>query len=125
MNKDNRRHTHAEKRAWVLARLMDKWEYSKRTSSPACRPFICAIEEDDQAAWEAVFGGKVHIYTVGPNVSPDFARTLRRMWMEGDLKRSVIGNQDARYYAQKTYVISYAFAQWPLSTGGMRDEQAT
>ena len=109
-----RRYTHAEKREWILARLMEKWEYAKRTSDPPCRPFVCTMEPDDQEAWEAKFGGKVDIYTIGPNVSSGFARALRRMWMDGDLKRSVNGNQEAKFYAQKTYYISYTFARWPL-----------
>lgn len=109
-----KRFTHAQKRAWVLGRLMEKWEKSKRTHIPPMIPFICAVEEEDQEAWEAAFGGEVKIYTVGPNVSPGFARTLRRMWMDGDLRRAVIGNQEARSYAQKTYCISYTFAKNPV-----------
>ncbi len=94
-NVQKTRRTYAEKRAWVLGRLTAMWEDSCRTSNPPLRPFICGMEPDDQEAWEAEFGGQVKIYTVGPNVSPDFARTLRRMWMEGDLARSVGGNQEA------------------------------
>lgn len=106
-----KRRSHAEKRTWVLARLTAKWEQSKRTCYPPSRPFICAMSTDDQEAWEAEFGGKTLIYTIGPNVSPNFARTLRRMWCDGDLERAVVGNQEARFYAQKTYHICYTFAK--------------
>jgi len=112
--KKQKRRTHAEKRAWVLARLNEKYERSKRMHNPPMRPFVCAMEPDDQEAWEVSFGGNVRVYTLGPNVSPGFARTLRRMWMDGDLRRVVGGNQDARHNCQKTYYISYTFAKWPL-----------
>ena len=108
-----KRHTYEAKRAWVLARLQAQYEASCRTHNPPQRPYITAIEEDEQAAWEAAFGGKVVYYTVGPKISPDFARTLRRMFKEGDLARSTGGNQDARYYCQKTYYISYTPRVWP------------
>lgn len=108
-----KRHSYAEKRAWVLARLTEKWEREKRICSPPGHPFVSGMEEEDQEAWEAAFGGKVVIYTIGPNVSPDFARTLRRMWFDGDLKRSAVGNQDARGYSQKTYCVSYTLVQLP------------
>lgn len=93
-HKGPKRHTYEEKRAWVLSLLEKKWEQNKRTTSPPLRFSICAIE--DQEAWEAAFGGKTNIYTLGPNVSPDFARTLRRMWKDGDLSRLVGGNQESR-----------------------------
>ena len=111
---NRKRHTYEEKRAWVLALLDKKLEASKRTHIPPQRPRVCAMEPDDQEAWESAFGGKVAIYTLGPNVSPDFARTLRRMWMGGDLLRLVSGNQEARNYCQKTYSISYTIKTWPL-----------
>jgi hypothetical protein len=107
------RRKYSDKRAWVLARLQAKYEHSSRTHNPPQRPFICAMDEEDQKAWEAAFGGKVVYYTVGPKISPDFARTLRRMFVEGDLARVTGGNQDARYYCQKTYYISYTFRRWP------------
>jgi cytidylate kinase len=42
-------------------------------------------------------------------LSPDFAKTLRKMWENGILYRSTIGNQGARDggYAMKTYYVSY------------------
>lgn len=107
------RHSHRSKREWVLARLEAKYAESCRTHNPPQRPFICAVDEEDQAAWQERFGGYEVIYSLGPNVSPGFARTLRRMFKNGDLKRSLGGNQDARYYCQKTYYISYTLAQWP------------
>ena len=112
-----KRHTHAEKRAWVLARLNEEWERSKRTHNPPMRPYISGTDEEDQEAWEAAFGGSVKIYTLGPNVSPGFARTLRRMCRDGDLRRVIQGNQEARQYCQKTYHTSYTFAKWPLEEG--------
>ncbi len=110
----SKRFTHGEKRAWVMALLEKKWEFAKRVSNPPGRPSICAVDEKDQEAWEAAFGGKTVIYTMGPNVSPAFARTLRRMWEEGDLSRLIGGNQDARQYNQKTYYIAYTFKTWPM-----------
>jgi hypothetical protein len=109
-----KRFTHEEKAAWVMARLEEKWQLAKRTTNPPSRPTICAVDEEDQEAWEAAFGGKVIIYTIGPSVSPGFARTLRRMWEDGDLSRIVGGNQYARYYCQKTYYIAYTFKTWPI-----------
>ncbi len=108
-----KRHTHAQKRAWILARLTAKWELEKKTSNPPLRPFICAMEPNDQEAWFAEFGGQIKIYWVGPDVSPDFARTLRRMFVAGDLRRSTQGNQEAKFYCQKTWTLSYTFAKWP------------
>ena len=110
-----KRHTYEEKRAWVLAWLDKQLEYSKRVHcGQPMRPWICAVEEETQEAWEKEFGGKVVIYTLGPNVSPDLARTLRRMWYDGDLVRSIIGNQEAKNYCQKTYCVSYSVKTWPL-----------
>ncbi len=109
-----KRHAYEEKRAWVIALLMKRWDNEKRHNVPPGRPFVCASDEEDQEAWEAAFGGKVVIYTLGPSISPDFARTLRRMFEDGDLARSTIGNQDARSYGQKTYCVSYTFKTWPL-----------
>lgn len=108
------RRTFAEKRAWVLRRLRERYEYSCRTSNPPMTPIISASEQEDQEAWQKEFGGKEVIYTLGPNVSPDFAKTLRRMWLNGDLKRGTQGNQDARYYNQKTYYVFYSIHNWSL-----------
>lgn len=110
-----KRHAYEEKRAWVMARLDAKLEYSKRVHAGSpMRPRISATDEDDQTAWQASFGGKVVTYTLGPNVSPDFARTLRRMWLDGDLARGTAGNQDARNYGQKTYFVFYTYKTWPI-----------
>ena len=110
-----KRFTHMEKAAWVIARLESKLEYSKRVHiGLPMRPFVSATDEKDQEAWESAFGGKVNVYTMGPNISPAFARTLRRMWEEGDLARIIRGNQDAKQYCQKTYYIDYTFKTWPL-----------
>jgi hypothetical protein len=108
------RHTFAEKRAWVLSRLQSKYEQECRTHyGQGTRPFISGSDQDDQRAWNAAFGGKEVIYTIGPNVSPDFARTLRRMFKEGDLARVTGGNQEARHYCQKTYYVAYTPKKWP------------
>jgi hypothetical protein len=109
------RHSYAEKRAWIIKWLEDKRSHWERTHTgdTAIRQWICATDEDTQRAWEAAFGGKTHIYTIGPSVSPGLARTLRRMFEAGDLVRVTSGNQDARYYCQKTYCVSYALAKTP------------
>lgn len=108
------RRCHSEKRAWVLARLQAKYEQDCRTHyGQGSRPFVSGSDQEDQEAWHAEFGGKEVVYTLGPSVSPDFARTLRRMWREGDLARITRGNQDARYYCQKTYYVAYTPKLWP------------
>jgi hypothetical protein len=107
------RRKYEEKRAWVLNRLQAQYEYSCRVHNPPDRPWISATDQDEQEAWHAEFGGKEVIYTMGPNVSPDFARTLRRMYADGDLVRVTNGNQDARSWGQKTYYVAYSFKDWP------------
>lgn len=108
------RHKFSEKRAWVLARLQAQYEQDCRTHcGQGSRPFISASDQDEQEAWHAAFGGKEIIYTLGPNISPDFARTLRRMYVAGDLARITRGNQDARQYCQKTYYVAYTPKRWP------------
>lgn len=109
------RRKYEEKREWVLRRLQEKYDYSCRVHSPPQTPWICAIDEEDQRAWQEEFGGQVKIYSMGPNVSPDFARTLRRMCDEGDLRRVVRGNQDARSYNQKTWYIDYTWKNGVMS----------
>lgn len=102
------RHTFAEKRQWVLDRLSEKREYDRRVySGYVLCPSISATDQEDQEAWVEAFGGKEKIYTMGPNVSPDFSRTLRRMFQAGDLVRTCQGNQDAKSYGQKTYYFAY------------------
>ena len=108
-----KRRSFEEKRQWILKRFADQFAYSCRVYNPPQRPWISASDEDEQQAWEKEFGGKVVYYTMGPNVSPDFARTLRRMYIAGELVRSTGGNQDARRYNQKTYYISYSLRNDP------------
>jgi len=114
-SKNNKRHTHEEKASWVMSRLQGKLEYSKRVHvGNPMRPYVSSSDEDDQEAWKAAFGGKELVYTIGPNISPGFARTLRRMWMDGELARVTHGNQEAKRYGQKTYYVAYTFKSWPL-----------
>jgi hypothetical protein len=67
-------------------------------------------------AWSKEFHGRELQYTLGPNVSPDFARTLRRMYRDGLLVRATSGNQDARNYGQKMYYVAYTFGEKSFST---------
>ncbi len=105
-----KRRSFKDKQNWILDRLDRKWSQTLRTTiSDHYAPRISSSDEDDEEAWHQEFGGQRHYYLMGPHVSPDFARTLRKMWLNGILYRSTGGNQGARDggYAMKTYYVSY------------------
>lgn len=104
----SKRRTFKEKQDWILARLDAQWEVNKRVCKPPFPPSISSSEEEDEEAWHQEFGGHRKYYTMGPCVSPDFARTLRKMWLNGLLYRYVGGNQDVKSFRMKTYYISYS-----------------
>jgi hypothetical protein len=95
---------YAEKREWILDWM--KRQYGK---------MIPLYEGDFHEAYHKRFGTKLTIYTIGPNRCNDAVRTLRKMWEDGDVKRSVMGNQDARYYCQPNWSLLYSL---PDSKGG-------
>jgi hypothetical protein len=106
-----KRRTFGEKKNWILERLERKWEFELRTTVRGhFAPIICSSDEEDEEAWHAEFGGRRTYYTMGNQVSPDFAKTLRLMWEQGILLRRTLGNQGAREggYAQKTYCVVYS-----------------
>jgi hypothetical protein len=105
-----KRRTFEEKQNWILDRLEKAWQLELRTTiSGHYAPHISSSNEDDEEAWHQEFGGCRKWYLMGHHVSPDFARTLRRMWKNGILYRATSGNQGARDggYAMKTYYVSY------------------
>tara|TARA_R110002110_G_scaffold22933_11_gene88259 strand:+ start:1524 stop:1865 length:342 start_codon:yes stop_codon:yes gene_type:complete len=103
-----KRRTFKEKQNWILALLEKRWEFNKRTQPQNPRPpMISATDEETEEEWHDEFGGQRRYYTLGPHVSPDFARTLRAMYANGILYRGTMGNQDAKNYCQKTYFVFY------------------
>jgi len=102
-----KRRAFEEKQQWILDRFAAKWEFRKRTSTCRIAPSISASDEKEEEAWHKEFGGQRHYYTLGGCISPDFARTLRKMYENGILRRGTIGNQMAEGYAQKTYHVFY------------------
>jgi hypothetical protein len=117
------RRTFKEKQNWVLDRFDRKWQRVLRTIvSGHYAPSISASDEEDEEAWHKEFGGYRRYYTMGGNVSPDFARTLRAMYENGILYRGTAGNQGARDggYAQKTYYVFYTFKQHYHEAARMR-----
>ena len=83
------------KRDWVLAYLR------KHTQAGT---FDDVFHEE----WHREFGGRLIVYTMGPNRCPAAVRTLRRMWEDKEITRRVVGNQDARYYCQPSWSIVYS-----------------
>lgn len=61
---------------------------------------------------------------MGSHVSPDFAKTLRKMWENGILLRSTMGNQGARDggYAMKTYSVFYKSKRHHFEAKVLRNE---
>lgn len=109
-NPRRKRRSFKEKQNWILERLDRKWERILRTTvSGYYPPNISSSDEEDEEAWHQEFGGHRKYYLMGNHVSPDFARTLRKMWENGILYRSTMGNQGARDggYAMKTYYVAY------------------
>ena len=105
-----KRRTLEEKERWVLDRLEKAWERTLRTTiSGHYAPLISPSDEKDEECWHQEFGGYRRHYLMGNHVSPDFARTLRKMWEKGILLRKILGNQGAREggYAMKTYSVYY------------------
>lgn len=105
-----KRRSFKEKQNWILERLEREWQQILRTTvSGHYPPDISPSDESAEEAWHQEFGGYRKWYLMGNHVSPDFARTLRRMWENGILYRSTFGNQGARDggYAMKTYSVSY------------------
>lgn len=105
-----KRRSFKEKQNWILERLEQSWERKLRTTiSGHYPPSISSSDEDDEEAWHQEFGGQRRYYLMGNHVSPDFARTLRKMWENGILYRATRGNQGARDggYTMKTYYVSY------------------
>jgi hypothetical protein len=88
------RHTYNEKREWVLDYLAKHGEAG-------------TFDDEFHDAWHKQFGGKIQVYTVGPNRCPDAVRTLRRMWTEDELNRRIVGNQYARDYCQPNWCVVY------------------
>jgi hypothetical protein len=106
-----KRRSFDEKRKWVLDRLEKKWEFELRTTIEGhYAPFLSPSEEADEEAWHKEFGGYRKYHLMGNHVSPDFAKTLRKMLENGTLLRKTLGNQGAREggYAMKTYSVYYA-----------------
>ena len=85
-----------EKCKWLLDCIEKTWK--KR---------LTLHEESLEIEDHQQFGVKLKIYTIGPPVCPDLARTLRRMWRDGLLRRSTFGNHDAVYNCQKTWGVAY------------------
>lgn len=104
-----KRRTFKEKQNWILERLDRQWERERRCSSQPYAPSISSGDEADEQAWHEEFGGYRRLYTIGAHNSPDFARTLREMYLNGILYRVTGGNQGAREggYAGKTYYVAY------------------
>jgi len=103
-----KRRTFREKQQWVLDLLDERWELAKRTHAVnPIAPSISATDEATEEAWHAEFGGYRRYYTIGPCVSPDLTRTLRAMYVNGNLYRGTAGNQDAKNFCQKTYYVFY------------------
>lgn len=106
-----KRRTFQEKQNWILDRLESEWQFTLRTTVTGhMAPSISSGDEEAENAWHEEFGGRRVYYTMGAHSSPDFARTLRKMWRNGLLYRATIGNQGARAggYAQKTYSVHYS-----------------
>ncbi len=55
------------------------------------------------------------VYTVGPNSSPLLNRTAKAAEEMGYLKAGSIGNQDAKYYSQRTWC-----RVWKLTPEGLK-----
>jgi len=109
-----KRRSFQEKQNWILDRLENEWQRILRTTiSGHYPPDISSSDVDDEEAWHKEFGGQRIYYLMGNHVSPDFARTLRKMWENGILYRSTAGNQGARDggYSMKTYYVSYRLKQ--------------
>ena len=120
-----KRRTFEEKQKWVLDRLENAWDYILRTTiSGHYAPFISPGDEDDEEAWHREFGGYRKHYLMGNHVSPDFAKTLRKMWANGILLRSTMGNQGARDggYAMKTYSVFYKSKRHHFEAKVLRNE---
>jgi len=120
-----KRRTFEEKQQWVLDRLEKAWELTLRTTiSGHYAPSISPGDEEDEDAWHREFGGYRQYYLMGNHVSPDFARTLRRMWENGILLRSIVGNQGARDggYAMKTYGVHYLSKKHSLAAKLLREK---
>lgn len=120
-----KRRTFEEKQKWVLDRLENAWEYILRTTiSGHYAPSISPGDEDDEEAWHQEFGGYRRYYLMGNHVSPDFAKTLRKMWENGILLRSTMGNQGARDggYAMKTYSVFYKLKKHHFEAKVLRNE---
>ena len=101
------RRTFKEKQQWILDRFEEKWERIKRTTNPPRPPSISASDESEEQAWHDEFGGQRIYYTMGGCISPDFARTLRKMYLNGILYRGTAGNEQSPGYVQKTYYVFY------------------
>jgi len=90
------RRKYHQKRDWLLA-YIGKRSYKR----------VMVGEGEMEEAYAAEFGVALRQYTIGPASCPDLAATLRRMWLDGLLRRSTGGNQDTSFYCQKTYYVSY------------------
>ncbi len=101
------RKTFKEKEQWIIDRFESKWEFSKRTSSNPIPPSISASDEEEEQAWHDEFGGYRKYYTMGGCISPDFAKTLRKMYENGILRRGTSGNEQTPGYTTKTYYVFY------------------
>jgi hypothetical protein len=120
-----KRRSFEEKQRWVLDRLEKKWEFELRTTVKGhCAPLLSPSEEADEEAWHQEFGGYRKYYLMGNHVSPDFAKTLRKMWENGVLLRKTLGNQGAREggYAMKTYSVYYASKKHHFEAKVLRGE---
>ena len=120
-----KRRSFREKQKWVLDRLEKKWEFELRTTVKGhYAPLLSPSEEADEEAWHQEFGGYRKYYLIGNHVSPDFAKTLRKMWENGVLLRKTLGNQGAREggYKMKTYSVYYASKKHHLEAKVLRGE---
>jgi hypothetical protein len=120
-----KRRSFEEKQRWVLDRLEKKWELELRTTVKGhYAPVLSPSEEADEEAWYQEFGGYRVYYLMGNHVSPDFAKTLRKMWENGVLLRKTLGNQGAREggYAMKTYSVYYASKKHHFEAKMLRGE---
>jgi hypothetical protein len=118
-----KRRSFEEKQRWVLDRLEEKWEFKLRTTVKGhYAPLLSPSDEADEEAWHQEFGGYRKYYLMGNHVSPDFAKTLRKMWENGVLLRKTQGNQGAREgsYAKKTYSVYYASKKHHLEAKVLR-----
>ncbi len=120
------RRSFKEKQNWIIERLDREWDWILKTTVLGhYPPDISSNNEEDEEAWHQEFGGYRIWYLMGHHVSPDFARTLRKMWKNGILYRSTGGNQGAREggYAMKTYYVSYRLKRHHHEAKRLRGEE--